>query len=89
MFFSNFSELVKYVLKMMKNKAKVSWNDETLKAFGDIKKAIKQVPMLRSPEFSKPFQLFSFASFHTRVAFLLQKNEDGHEQPIAFFREKL
>jgi len=46
-------------------------------------------PVLKSPDFSKPFQLFSFASFHTIVACLLQKNDDGFEQPIAFFSMSL
>jgi len=33
--------------------------------------------------------IFSFASFHTVVAVLLQKNEEGYEQPIAFFSKSL
>jgi len=46
-------------------------------------------PVLKSPNFSRPFQVFSFASFHTVAACLLQKNEDGFEQPIAFFSMSL
>jgi hypothetical protein len=78
-FISNFLELVKPISKMMNKNANISLNDETLKEFGDIKKAIKDVHVLRSLDFSKPFQLFSFASFHTIAAILLKKNEDGHE----------
>ena len=33
--------------------------------------------------------IFSFASFHTIAAVLLQKNEEGFEQPIAFFSKSL
>ena len=33
--------------------------------------------------------IFSFASFHTVAAVLLQKNENGHEQHIAFFSKSL
>lgn len=33
--------------------------------------------------------IFSFTSFHTIAAVLLQKNENGHEQPIAFFSKSL
>lgn len=33
--------------------------------------------------------IFSFASPHTIAAVLLQKNVDGHEQPIAFFSQVL
>ena len=33
--------------------------------------------------------IFSFASFHTVAAILLQKNDEGYEQPIAFFSNSL
>ena len=38
-----------------------------------------------SPDYQKPFQIFSFASSSTIVVVLLQKNEEGKEQPVAFF----
>jgi hypothetical protein len=46
-------------------------------------------PVLISPDYSKPFLVFSFASFDTVAAVLLQKNEEGREQPIAFFSKAL
>ena len=33
--------------------------------------------------------IFSFASFHTIAVVLLQKNEEGYVQPIAFFSKSL
>jgi hypothetical protein len=44
---------------------------------------------LISPDFTKDFYLFSFASEHTIVVVLLQKNSEGYEQPIAFFSKDL
>jgi hypothetical protein len=44
---------------------------------------------LISPDFTKDFYLFSFASKHTIAAVLLQKNNEGYEQPIAFFSKSL
>ena len=38
-----------------------------------------------SPDFEKDFLVFSYASEHTVAAVLLQKNDRGEEQPIAFF----
>jgi hypothetical protein len=46
-------------------------------------------PVLISPNFDKDFYIFSFASNDTIAAVLLQKNEDGHEQPVAFFSKVL
>lgn len=88
-FVSNFAEIVKPIAKMMKKGAEVKWTNEALEAFVSIKREIKEAPILKSPNFSKPFQVFSFASYHTIVAVVLQKNEEGHEQPIAFFSKSL
>jgi hypothetical protein len=51
--------------------------------------ALTQAPVLISPDFTKDFYLFSFASEHTIAAVLLQKNNEGYEQPIAFFSKAL
>jgi hypothetical protein len=44
---------------------------------------------LISPDFTKDFYLFSFASKHTIAVVLLHKNNGGYEQPIAFFSKVL
>jgi hypothetical protein len=44
---------------------------------------------LISPDFTKDFYLFSFASEHTIAVVLLQKNNEGYGKPIAFFRKAL
>jgi hypothetical protein len=45
--------------------------------------------VLASPDYTKEFLIFSFASEHTIATVLLQKNEEGFEQPIAFFSKSL
>lgn len=35
-------------------------------------------------DYTKEFMIIPFAYKHTIVAMLLQKNYEGHEQPIAF-----
>jgi hypothetical protein len=44
---------------------------------------------LASPDYTKEFLIFSFASEYTIVPVLLHKNEEGFEQLIAFFRKSL
>lgn len=88
-FVSNFSKIVKPFAKMLKNGAEIKWTNEALEAFVNIKRAIKEAPILKSPSFSKPFQVFSFSSFHTIVVVMLQKNDEGHEQPVASFSKTL
>lgn len=64
---------------MIKKGAMINWTNEALEAFVAIEKAIKQALVLKAPNFSKPFQVFSFDSFHTVVVVMLQKNNEGYE----------
>ncbi len=86
---NEFVEIIKPIAKMLKKGAKIAWDNEAVGAFAKIKKAIQKAPVLKSPYFKKPFQLFSFASYHTIATVMLQKNDEGHEQPIAFFSKSL
>lgn len=88
-FISNFAEIVKPIARMLKKGAKIVWDSEAIGAFSKIKQAIKEAPVLKSPDFKKSFQLFSFASYHTIAAVMLQKNDEGYEQPITFFSKSL
>ena len=45
--------------------------------------------MLISPDYSKDFLIFSFASPDTVADILLQTNKVGLEQPIAYFSRAL
>jgi hypothetical protein len=54
-----------------------------------VKYALTQAPVLISPDYTKDFYLFSFSSEHTIATVLLQKNNEGYEQPIAFFNKAL
>ena len=74
---------------MLKKGEEVKWDDESSKAFDEIKEALKNAPILRTLDYTKSMHIFSFASFHTIVVVLLQKNEEGFEQPIVFFRKSL
>lgn len=84
-FVTNFFEVSRPISKMLKKREAIRWEGELDVDFQEIKNSIKNAPVLRTPNYENPMHIFSFASFHTIVAVLLQKNEDGYEQPIAFF----
>jgi hypothetical protein len=88
-FIPNFAEIVKYITDMLKKDAEIKWIPEARESFERIKQAIIQAPVLISPDYSKEFMIFSFASENTIVVVLLQRNEQGYEQPISFFRKTL
>lgn len=84
-FVTNFAEISRPISKMLKKGAKLEWEGEPTKAFQEIKKAIKNSPIPKAPNYGKPMEIFSFASFHTVFVVFMQKNSEDFEQPIAFF----
>jgi hypothetical protein len=74
---------------MLRKGNEVKWTDEPREYFVQIKRALTEAPVLISSDCSKLFLVFSFASFDTVTAVLLQKNEEGREKPIAFFNKAL
>jgi hypothetical protein len=86
-FVSNFVEMVKLITTMLRKGNEVKWTVESQNSFDQIKKALTEAPVLISPDYSKDFLIFSFASFDTVVVVLLQKNVEGLEQPISFFSQ--
>jgi hypothetical protein len=88
-FVSNFDELVKFITTMLRKGNYIKWNFESHNSFDQIKKALTGEPVLISPNYSKDFLIFSFASFDIVAAVLLQKNVEGLEKPISFFSREL
>jgi hypothetical protein len=85
----NFVEILKPITNMLKKDVVIKWSLEEKSTFQRIKQALVEAPVLASPDYAKYFFIFSFASEETIVVVLLQKNGEGHEQPIAFFRKSL
>jgi hypothetical protein len=85
----NLAELLMNITNMLKKDAKIKWNTKAKNSFEQVKHALTQAPVLISPDYSKDFYLFSFASENTIAAVLLQKNNEGYEKPIVFFRNSL
>ena len=48
-----------------------------------------EAPTLISADYTKIFYIFSFASYDTVAAVLLQKDSEGFDHPIAFFSKTL
>ena len=67
----------------------MKWTSQSHNSFDLIKNALTKEHVLISPNYSKEFLIFSFASEHTIATVLLQKNDEGFERPIAFFRKSL
>ena len=51
--------------------------------------ALTQAHTLIILDFTKDFQIYSFSSNHIVVGILLQKNDQGLQQPIKFYSKTL
>lgn len=74
-FIPNFAEIVKDITRMLKKGVDIKWTAEAKNSFEQIKKALTQAPVLISPDFSKEFLVFTFASENTIAGVLLQKGK--------------
>ena len=77
------------ITNMLRKGREIKWNADDRRSFRGIKQAISEAPVLVSPDFTKYFLVFSYASEHTIAVVLLQKNDENMEQPIAFFSKML
>jgi hypothetical protein len=85
----NLAKLLRNTTNMLKRYTKIRWNTKYKQSFEQVKHALTRAPVLISPDYTKDFYLFSFASEHTIATILLQKNSEGYEQPIEFFNKDL
>lgn len=88
-FIPNYAKIVKGITNMLEKGTEVKWNLVPHDSFSRIKKYLVEALVLASPNYLVLFYIFSFASPHTIVVVLLQKNKVGYEQPIAFFSQVL
>lgn len=88
-FISNLEKLIRPLNNTVTKDTTIKWIVDAKKSFEYIKLALTKTPILISPKFDRDFILFSFGSDHTIVVFLLQKSDQGYEQPIYFFRKSL
>eukprot|EP00253_Pinus_taeda_P007123 PITA_07123 len=88
-FIHNFEELVKHITSMLKKESEIKWTNAPRRSFEDIKIDIMEATTFISPDYSKEFHIFSFASGDTLAAVLLQKDDEGSEHLVAFFSKTL
>jgi hypothetical protein len=69
---------------MIKKDVKFKWTYVEKEAFEMIKVTIVSSPALQILDFTKEFLLYTFASDHSLVALLNQKDQQGNECTIVF-----
>lgn len=75
--------------KGKERKGKIIWNENCENAFNEIKKMLTTKPVLKAPNFDKPFILLTDASNYGIGVILCQEDEKGEEHPIVYLSRQL
>ena len=65
------------------------WDDSCQEAFDKLKALLCHYPVLKSPDFAKPFSLAVDASDRAIGSVLLQIGNDGVDHPVAYYSNEL
>lgn len=68
---------------------KVQWSEEKERSFAALKSALSSWPVLRAPDFDRPFVLQCDASDRGMGAVLSQNDAEGNEHPVVCVSRKL
>jgi len=88
-FVRDFSQIVLPLQEMIRKNKIFKWGKDERESFEFIKKSIINSSSLTTPDFLKPFALYTFSSDTSYVAVLTQLNDQNIEEPISFFRSDL
>ena len=67
----------------------VQWGQKCEQSFNRLKELLCSSPILRSPDFSRPFVLQTDAWDRGVGAVLTQKDDNGEEHPVSYYSRKL
>ena len=74
---------------LLRKGTKFLWNSKCQHAFDQVKAVFINKPVLKTPNFDKPFILSIDASDRGVGAILEQKDDEGIKHPVAYFSKKL
>ena len=66
-----------------------NWSEKQLKAFEQLREALVSAPILRHPDWSRPFEIHTDACHHGLGAVLCQRDESGKEYVVCFASRSL
>ena len=87
-FIPNFSTLALPLTNLLKKDVKFVWDENCNSSFTKLKSILCNYPILRLPDFSKPFNLYIDAS-GVGIGSCLFQEDAGINYPISYFSKKL
>ena len=84
----NFSEIAAPLTNLLSKKVKFVWTDDCQLAFDKVKLLLQKSPVLKSPDYEKPFKLIIDSSDIGTGSVLVQEASDGLDHPVSYFSKK-
>jgi len=88
-FIKDFAKKSAPLTQLFKKGVDWQWKHAQENAFNELKRAISNPPVLKTPDYSKEFSISSDASGTGIGGVVSQKDENGKERPIAYFSRQL
>ena len=84
----NFLEIAAPLTNLLRKKVKFVWTDDCQQAFDKVKLLLQKSPVLKSPDYEKPFKLIIDSSDVGIGSVLVQEASDGLDHPVSYFSKK-
>ena len=87
-YYRNFSEIAAPLSNLLSKKVKFVWTDDCQLAFDKVKLLLQKSPVLKSPDYEKPFKLIIDSSDVGTGSVLVQEASDGLDHAVSYFSKK-
>ena len=84
----NFSEIAAPLTNLISKKVKFVWTDDCQLAFDKVKLLLQKSPVLKSPDYKKPFKLIIDSSDVGTGSVSVQEASDGLGHNVSYFSKK-
>ncbi|KAH9290004.1 hypothetical protein KI387_034121, partial [Taxus chinensis] len=88
-FIKNFSKITQPLTQFLKKHVTYEPGNKAHETFEQLKEALVSSPILKNPDWSKPFIVYTDTSDVALRSTLSQKDENGNEHPVYFGRRKM
>jgi transposase InsO family protein len=88
-FVKDFAEIAEPLDRLTRANQPWVWGPEQQRAFDELKQRLASAPVLRPPDFNRPFILFCDASSRAIACVLSQKDDNGEEYVVSYGSKRL
>jgi len=84
-YIKDYSKMAAPLFSLLKKDEKFIWNELQQKAFEQLRNALISYPVLRQPDLTRPFSLYTDASGFALGSVLSQEGDDKKDYPVAYY----